>query len=106
MTTNNRLHNDDDVEKVEATLSDGIWRKSNQIKKLCGVSARDLRSMALETGKFIGSVHKGYKLTVLATDQEIDAFNASMASRVKNIYNRMDRVKKLHAEKHYAGSIV
>ncbi len=72
---------------VEECLADGQWWTADALLRQCGVRPRELRQMAENTGELIGT-GQGYKLTRLASKEELDAAVLSLRSRATKLLNR------------------
>lgn len=77
--------------RILRALAPGRWIKGKDLARLAGVSPRLIRAVAEETGKVISS-QDGYKLTALATDEEIQAARHDLYSRASHIRQRADRL--------------
>lgn len=81
---------------VSQALSGGLWKTSKQLEAETGVTRdRMISAGMLEDGTLLGCTRKGFKLTELATPEEVDAVVASLSSRRAAVQRRIDALQAI-----------
>jgi len=80
-------------------LADGRWRKAKQITKMTGIHGVTIRAISSQTGKIIGCVKNGYRLTVKASPDELLHHTKSLQSRMNAMRQHIANVDRVLFEK-------
>ena len=79
----------DQIDALVSVLSDGEWRKAFRITKETGLNDRQVRAAAN------ASEGQGYKLTKLATMDEIDHATAWMRKQANEMTKRVINIERV-----------
>jgi len=81
-------------ERLLEYLSDGEWHLSRDIQQVTGLSRDDMRSLdVLADGTVIGNTRRGFKLTRLASRQELNMALADLGSRMASLRDRQEALR-------------
>jgi hypothetical protein len=82
-----------DTQRLFQYLWDGAYHTANEIQQALGISPTELRKIAAENPEDIIGLTRGYKLALLASEQEVIDAVHTLYSRARKM---MDRAAALH----------
>lgn len=87
-----------DVHALESQLvdflADGEWHKARDIRANLRITRDHMRAMPIfDDGRIMGSTTQGFKLTTLASEDEVSHAYNSMMSRVRHIAARAEAIR-------------
>ena len=95
-----RMTKEENASCIVSYLSDGKWRKKDEIVNATGINERTIRHIANETGDIISNSQQGYKLASMATDEEKQHQINDLYSRIRSMATRAELFRKKHMMNH------